>query len=215
MGGRRALAASLALALCTRCASYGSHLSATPVSPGSSELSLAADVLLIDRGFGPQLLPNPEVGLRLGSSEHVDIGGRVNLGSVEANARIRVLNSRRLELTLVPGVGFGFVPATNSDAGLFNVSGLGALLTGINLTARSQLVIGARGVATYAFPLTTFSGDASGARMIYSAGGVLGFRLPLGEKSYLSPELNVLVPYDTDRAEWQFPIFQAGVSYQF
>lgn len=216
MGERRAALVALGSALAVwGCASRGAHLSASPVAPGGRELSLAADALLVDRGFGPQLLPNPEVGLRLGLSEHADLGVRANVGSVEVNARLRALRSERLELTLVSGLGVGFVPVTNSDSGLFNASALGALLLGINLGQRSQLVLGPRGIATYAFPLTTFRGAASGARMIYSPGGVLGFRFPLGARSYLFPELNVLAPYDTERAEWQFPSIQAGIAFQF
>ena len=214
MGGRRARAA-VVLGLLDGCVSYGSHLSATPVPAGQDEVALSADVLVIDRGLGPQLLPNPEAAWRSGLGENMDLGARVNVGGVEANGRFRVLSSTLLELTLVPGVGVGFVPVTNADSGLFHVSALGAVLAGIELDRRNQLVIGARGMASYTFPLTAFSGDAAGAKVIYLVGGVLGVRLPVGESTYLFPDINVLVPYDSDRREWFFPNIQGGVSLQF
>jgi hypothetical protein len=209
-----ALGALSLLAGAGACANYGTHLSATPTAPGNRELSLAADVLVVDRGFGPQVLPNPELGLRQGIASDLDVGARANAGSLELNARWRVVESGRLDLAVVPGVSFGFVPVTNPDSGLFNASALGSVLGGVELGERTDLVIGARGVATYAFPLTAFRGDAHGAKMIYLPGGVLGVRFPVGVKSYLFPELNLLVPYDTERHEWGFPVFQGGLALQ-
>jgi hypothetical protein len=176
---------------------------------------LSADVLVVDRGLGPQLLPNPEAGWRRGIGDDTDLGARINFGGVEANGRFRVLKSNGLHLALVPGVGVGFVPVTNADSGLFHVSALGAVLGGVELARRSQFVIGARGIASYAFPLTAFRGDAAGAKGIYLVGGVLGVRLPVGESTYLFPDINLLAPYDSDRRQWYFPSIQGGVSLQF
>lgn len=209
------LGAGFGVLLSLGCATYGSHLSATPVARGTEELSLSADALVIDRGFGPQIVPNPEVGWRHGSGDDFDVGGRVNLAGVEANARLRVLDGEWLDLAVVPGAGFGFVPATNADSGLFNLSALGALLAGMQLHQRSQLVLGPRGIVTYAFPLTAFGGDTSGAKLIYLVGGTLGVRFPVGETTWLFPDVNVLVPYDSDRKEWYFPSIQGGVALQF
>jgi hypothetical protein len=152
--------------------------------------------------------------LRFGVSEDLDFGGEVNVGGIETNARFRAFDGRRLDLTLVPGVSFGFVPATNTDSGLFNASLNGTVLAGLAVGAQSELVVGARGATTYAFPLTAFRGDSSGARVLYLGGGVLGLRSSVGRAGYIFPELNVLVPYDSERREWYFPTFQAGVSYQ-
>lgn len=209
------LGAGFGLLLSLGCATYGSHLSATPVARGTDELSLSADALVIDRGFGPQIVPNPEVGWRHGWGDDFDVGGRANLAGVEANGRLRVLDGEWLDLAVVPGAGFGFVPATNADSGLFNLSALGALLAGVQLQQRSQLVLGPRGIVTYAFPLTAFGGDTSGAKLIYLVGGTLGVRFPVGETTWLFPDVNVLVPYDSDRKEWYFPSIQGGVALQF
>jgi hypothetical protein len=196
------------------CASYGGHLSASPIDAGNREVTLNADALVIDRGVGPQVLPNPELGLRFGIARHLDVGGRVNAGGVEANGRWRAVASSPVQVAVVPGLGFGFVPFTNRDSGLFNASALATVLTGVNVGQRTQLIVGMRGVATYAFPATTFRGDATGAKMLYLPGGSLGVRFPVGESTYLLPDVNVLVPYDSSTAEWLFPTVQGGLSLQ-
>jgi hypothetical protein len=208
-------AGALALGVLVGCASYGSHLTSSPVQPGKNSVLLAADALVIDRGVGPQVLPNPELGLRFGIAPRVDVGGRMNLGSVETNARWRFLDGPAFGLALVPGLGFGFVPVTNADTGLFNAHVLGSLIAGVAIAERTELVAGARGASTYAFPLTTFRGDPAGARWLHAGGGVLGVRFPVGRATYLFPEVNVLVPYDTGPADWYFPTLQGGVALEF
>lgn len=196
------------------CVSYGAHLAATPVAPGERELSLNADGLVVDRGLGPQPLPNPELGYRWGIARNWDVGGRLNAGSLEGNARWRFAQGP-LAAAFVPGVGIGFVPVTNRDTGLFNAHLLASVLMGIRLRPRQELVFGARGALTYAFPLTTFRGDASGDKIFLLPGAVAGFRFPVGRGAWLFPELNVLRAYDTERGEWLFPTLQGGVALQF
>jgi hypothetical protein len=203
------------LALCSACTSYGLHLTPTPLPERAQQLGVAFDALVIDRGFGPQWVPNPEFAWRRGVGHGVDLGGRINAGGVEANLRWRLLRQERFTLAAVPGMSFGFVPVTNADTGLFNASALAALLAGMELESRWQLVLGARGAATYAFPLTAFQGEAAGAKMIYLAGGVLGLRCPVGESTFLFPDINVLVPYDSERQQWYFPNIQGGVSLEW
>jgi hypothetical protein len=213
---RLALAAGLGACLVTLgCASYGSHLSATPLAPGKSELTLSADALILDRGFGPQIVPNPEAGWRIGLGDDVDVGGRLNLAGIEANARFRVFDRGAFDLALVPGLGFGFVPVTNADTGLFNLSALGSLLLGVELKPGWQLVMGGRGMAQGTFPATTFRGDIDAAKLLYLAGGTLGLRLPLGKTTWLFPDVNILVPYDSERNGWYFPNIQAGIGLAF
>jgi hypothetical protein len=203
------------LLLCFACSSYGLHLTPAPLPPGSQQLGVSFDALLIDRGFGPQLVPNPELAWRRGVGNGVDLGGRVNAGGVEANLRWRLLQHGAFTLAAVPGMSFGFVPVTNADTGLFNASALASLLGGLELAKRWQLVFGARGAATYAFPFTAFQGEAAGAKMIYLAGGVLGLRCPVGKSTFLLPDVNVLVPYDSELHEWFFPNIQGGVSLEW
>jgi hypothetical protein len=212
----RALATSiLAVALgSASCVSYGSHLTAAALSQKQRELSLNADVLVIDRGLGPQVLPNPELGYRMGVQEGFDVGGRVNAGSAEVNARWQLARGS-LDVALVPGVGFGFVPATNADSGLFNAHALGSLLVSQHPAPRWDIVAGLRGALTYAFPLTAFRGDAAGDNLYWLAGGVLGLRFPLGKTTLLFPEVNLLMPYDTSRELWSLPTLQGGVALVF
>src|SRR5690349_9037500 len=103
--GCRGVSAAVALAL-SGCASYGSHLGASTLPAGEDEVSLNADVLVIDRGLGPQFLPAPELGYRLGVGKSLDLGGRLNAGSVELNARWRVIRSAFADVALVPATGF-------------------------------------------------------------------------------------------------------------
>lgn len=220
MGPRpvRRLALSRLLLLATpglcSCASYGSHLSATPLPSGARELSLNADALVIDRGLGAQVLPAPELGYRVGLSNDLDVGGRVNAGGFELNLRARVLRGV-LDLAAIPGVGFGFVPVTNAETGLFNAHALTSLVASFHPAPRWDLVLGARGGLTYAFPLTAFRGVTDGDDVFYLLGGVLGVRFPLGERSYLFPDFNLLFPYDSAAGSWTFPTLQGGVAFVF
>jgi hypothetical protein len=197
------------------CASYGSHLAATPLPKGSRELSLNADGLIIDRGLGPQLLPNPEVGLRYGLLRNLDVGGRLNAGSLELDARARLVQTPAFALSVVPGVGGGFVPVTNADTGLCNANLLGSILGGFSFGSGDELTLGPRLISTYAFPLTAFQGDSTGALFIHSLGGVIGARFRVKERFWLSPELNFFMPYDTERDEWYLPTVQGGLGFQF
>jgi hypothetical protein len=199
--------------LCS-CASYGSHLSASPLPPGGRQLSVNADLLVIDRGLGPQVLPNPELGYRFGLGESVDIGGRLNAGSFEINTRVRVLRGV-LDLAVIPGVGFGFVPVTNADTGLFNAHGLASLVGSWHPVQSWDVVFGARAGLTYAFPLTAFRGVTAGDDVFYLIGGVLGIRFPIGKRTWLFPDLNLLYPYDTGRKAWNAPTLQGGVAFVF
>jgi hypothetical protein len=197
------------------CASYGSHLAATPIRKGGSELSIHADGMIIDRGLGPQLLPNPEASLRYGLTRDLDFGGRLNAGSLELDLRYRFVETRAFSLSVVPGMGGGFVPVTNADTGLCNANLLASLLGGLRVDGEDEVVLGPRVISTYAFPLTAFRGDSTGARFIHALGGVVGARFRAGRRLSLSPELNVFLPYDTDRKEWYLPAVQGGLGFQF
>lgn len=196
------------------CVSYGSHLAATPLAAGTRELSLNADALVIDRGLGAQVLPNPEVGYRVGLSRNVDVGGRVNAGSLELNTRVR-LHGGLLDLAVIPGLGFGFVPVTNAETGLFNAHALTSVVAGFHPAPRWDIVLGGRAALTYAFPLTAFRGVNDGDELIYLLGGVFGVRGPLGARSYIFPDINLLFPYRSRDGVWSFPTLQGGVAFAF
>ncbi|HVY31959.1 MAG TPA: hypothetical protein VHB79_35735 [Polyangiaceae bacterium] len=196
------------------CVSYGSHLSASPLPEHTREVSLNADVLIVDRGLGPQPLPNPELGYRRSINPSLDWGGRINAGSLETNLRWGFAGGV-VRWALVPGLGLGFVPVTNRDTGLFNSHLLLSLLSGVRLGQRSELVLAARGALTYAFPLTLLRGEPGEDTLYYLAGGALGFRFPVGEHTFLFPELDVLRAYDTQSERWLFPTLQGGVALQF
>jgi len=215
-GASRKLLPAWAIALlwAPGCASYGSHLSATPVPPGGSEVSLHADGMIVNRGLGAQALPNPEVGVRHGISRDLDVGGRLNVGSAVVDGRLRLLDTPLFDLALAPGLGGGFVPVTNSENGLCNANFLFSVLGSLRLDPRNELALGARQITTYAFPLTLFQGDTTGARFIHYVGGAVGGRLRVGERTLLSPEINIFASYDTVRHEWIVPVVQGGLAVQ-
>lgn len=197
------------------CANYGAHLNATPVAPGKRAWHVAADAVLLDRGSGPQVLPNPHLGLRFGLGPNVDLGGRLNAGSLELDSVIRVAQTSALDLAIVPGVFAGFVPATNPDTGVMQAGAAASVLASLRLSSRLELVVGAGGRTAYAFPLTALRGDPEGSKMLYMPVGSSGVRVRLGRKLSLMPAISVSIPYDSQRREWTFPILQGGASLHF
>lgn len=209
------LGLTVALFAAPGCVSYGSHLTATPTPPGISEYSVNVDGLIIDRGFGPQVLPNPEASMRWGLSRNVDFGVRVNALGAEASSRIALLRLHSYELTSVPLLGGGFVPATNEDTGLVTTTAGVMLLNGVELGAETSLVLGLRGQMRLDLNAVAVEEDFSAANWSFVPGGSLGVRFPLSRRLFLFPELVVAVPRDLERGVWKFPVFQGGVAVQW
>ena len=184
--------------------------------PAPHEVSLNADVLVIDRGLGPQLLPAPELGYRFGVLTISTSEGALNAGSLELNARWRFLQDTAADLALVPALGFGFVPATNPDTGTFNAHLLGS--------ARSRACTCPKRTDSSCWARAGGDLRVSGDRLqrrphrrqpLLPAGGVAGAALPGRLRAYLFPELNVLFPVRHARDEWYFPTLQAAWRLQF
>lgn len=197
------------------CASYGSHLTATPTARGETEYSVNVDGLVLDRGFGPQFLPNPEVAIRRGLARDLDLGLRVNALGGEASSRIGVLGLGRYRLTSVPLLGGGFVPATNQDTGLATTTAGMVLLSGITAGSRSEVVLGLRGQARLDLNAVAVQEDFDAATWRFVPGGSLGMRFPVNPRLFVFPELVVVVPYELEGKGWEFPIVQVGVAIQW
>jgi hypothetical protein len=206
---------SLALVAAPGCVSYGSHLSATPTAPGRTEYSVNADGMVLDRGFGPQVLPNPEASIRWGLARELDFGVRVNALGAEASSRIGLLHVEKYRLTTVPLIGGGFVPATNQDTELVTTTAGMVLLSGFALGSRTQLVVGLRGQARLGLNAVAVQEDFGAALWSFVPGGSLGVRFPLSERFHLFPEVVVVVPYDLESGIWKTPILQGGVGVQW
>lgn len=213
----------LCACLASGCASYGSHLSATPVRPGDNQAGLHVDAILMDRGFGPQVLPNPELGFRVGYSENVDFGGRVNATGFELNSLLRLERSEALDVALSPYLGAGFVPLTNRDTGILRAP-LGArLLFGWHASREVDVVLGLTGAVEAQAPLYSLGGRPEYVRFLVSPGGSLGAVFPWGTSLRIHPELNLTAPYDpsdrgyydADSDGFQKPIVQAGIAFKW
>jgi hypothetical protein len=197
------------------CISHGSHLSATPTAPGQTEYSFNVDALLLDRGFGPQILPNPEASIRWRLARELDFGLRVNALGGEASSRLGVVAVDGYRLTAVPLLGGGFVPATNQDTELVTTTlGLVAL-NGVKLASRTELVIGLRAQPRLGLNAVAVREDFAEATWSFVSGGSLGVRFPLNARLFLFPEAVVVVPYDLEGAAFRSPILQAGIGLQW
>lgn len=208
-------------ALCG-CASYGSHLTATPVAPDAAQASVHADTILMDRGFGPQFLPNPELGFRLGYSDDVDFGGRVNFGGGELNTRLRFVNAPLADITMSPFLGGGFVPMTNRDTGILRVPAGMRLLFGFHASSSADLLLGLSGAVEAQAPLLAVRGHTEDLHFLLSPGCSIGAEFPWGTLK-VHPEVNLTAPYDPrDRSPddsaargFQNPIIQAGIAFKW
>jgi hypothetical protein len=205
----------LTLFLTSGCVSYGSHWTATPSARGETEYSLAADALVLDRGFGPQVLPNPEAGLRFGLARELDFGIRVNALGAEASSRIGLVRAERYRLTALPLLGGGMVSATNQDTELVTTTAGLALLNGVALGSRTDLVVGLRGQTRLGLNAVAVQEDFAEATWSFVSGGSLGVRFPVSERFHLFPEVVVVVPYDLEEGAFESPILQGGVAVQW
>jgi len=197
------------------CVSYGSHLSAAPTPPGQTEYSLNVDGMVLDRGFGPQVLPNPEASIRWGVTHVLDFGLRVNALGAEASSRFGVLQLGHYRFTAVPLLGGGFVPATNQDTGLVTTTAGMVLLNGWTLGSSTELVVGLRGQVRLELNAVAVQEDFSAATWSFVPGGSVGVRFPTGGRLFLFPEVVVLVPHGLEGEGFQAPILQGGVGIQW
>jgi hypothetical protein len=190
-------------------------LSATPTPPGQTENSINVDAMVLDRGFGPQVLPNLEVSRRWGLARELDFGLRVNALGAEANSRIGLLQLGRYRFTSVPLIGGGFVPATNQDTGLFTTTTGVVLLNGFTLSSSTEIVVGLRGQVRLNLNAVAVQEDFSAATWSFVSGGSLGVRFPVSRRVFLFPELVLLVPHSLEGQGFQSPILQGGIGIQF
>ena len=207
--------ACLVLVAATACVSHGSHLSATPTPPGQTEFSVNVDALYLDRGFGPQVLPNPEAAIRWGLAPKLDFGFRLNALGAEASSRLGLVELESYRLTAVPLLGGGFVPATNQDTELVTTTAGLVMLNGIRLASRTELVVGVRAQPRLGLNAVAVREDFAAATWSFVPGASLGVRFPLSDKLFLFPEAVVVVPYDLELATFRTPILQAGVGVQW
>jgi hypothetical protein len=171
--------------------------------------------MVLDRGFGPQVLPNLEASMRRGLAREFDFGVRVNALGAEASSRIGLLQLGRYRLTSVPLIGGGFVPATNQDTGLFTTTTGVVLLNGFTLPSSAEIVVGLRGQVRLNLNAVAVQEDFSAATWSFVSGGSLGVRFPVSRQVFLFPEVVLLVPHSLEGEGFQSPILQGGIGIQF
>lgn len=193
------------------CATYSSRLTPTPTPEGRYAAGVNVDVIVMDRGVGTHVLPNPEIWLRYGLAEDWDVGARINALGMAVDARWAPLQGE-LSLAFVPRLGFGFVGATNQDTGLFHLTPSGSALLGYTLGGGRQLVLGLHAHAELRMAAIAFRGDLDGTRWVFVPGATLGVSLPIGDTEYaLFPEIGLYAPFDTQPAERLPLVVQGGL----
>jgi hypothetical protein len=194
------------------CATYNAHMTAAPTPPSTTDFAVTADALVVDRGLGPELLAAPDVSVRRGLGGDWDAGVRLFPLGAELSARHRLLEGPLYELAVAPLVAGGLVTFTNADTSFFATSAGLLALNGFRLNERTELTLGVRSALEMGLNAVAVREDFSAARFRIVAGGSAALAYRAGERWSLSPAIVVLVPYDLDRAESNFPIVQGGVS---
>ncbi|HEY6722604.1 MAG TPA: hypothetical protein VI197_01195 [Polyangiaceae bacterium] len=192
------------------CASYSPHHAARLAPAGANETSVAADVLLVDRGLGPELFAIPEFALSRGLSQDWDAGGRVYPFGVELNARRRLLGYGAALVSVMPLVAVSQVSATNADTSFVDVNAGALLLNGHRLTPTLELTLGLRSQLRLGLNAVAVREDFDAARWALLAGTSVALQWRLSPHTMLVPGVVVLCPYDLDRGVWDFPIVQGG-----
>lgn len=201
---------ALACPLVFACASYSPHHTASLTPPGTNQVSLAADALVVDRGLGPELLGLPEFALSRGLSDDWDAGGRVYPFGVELNAKRRLVQSGNTLTSLMPLFAVSQVTATNADTSFVDLNAGALLLNGIDLGPKLALTLGFRSQLRLGLNAVAVREDFDAARWALLTGMSTALSWRFSDQSTLLPGVVVLAPYDFDRDDWDFPIIQGG-----
>lgn len=197
------------------CATYNPHLTATPTLRGTTDFAVTADVLVVDRGFGPEPFAAPDVSLRRGLGGDWDLGARLFPAGAELSARHRFYDAGRYELSLVPLLAAGVVSATNTDTSFFATSAGVIGLNGFRLDERSELVLGLRSQLELGLNAVAVHEDFSAARWRIVSGLELAYAYRVSRRWSISPGVVALVPYDLEQHKASFPIIQGGLAAGF
>jgi hypothetical protein len=197
------------------CSTYNPHVAATPTPRGATNLAIAADALVVDRGLGPELMMAPDVSLRRGLRDDWDIGARLFPLGIELNARHRLLDRGAFELSLMPLLAGGLVTYTNADTSFVAMSAGLTALNDVRLGERTELTLGLRSGLELGLNAVAVHEDFSAARWRVLGGGSVALTYRVSEVWSLSPGVVVLVPYDLDQSETGFPIVQGGAAASF
>jgi hypothetical protein len=177
------------------CASIGAVQTADTLGKGNLQVALepGAQISIATRGTpGSFGYPHPDVSLRYGLSDRIDLGGRIGYSMLELQGKFLLTQpgAPGLVASLAPTVGGLAVPAGGSNVGLLSFA-LPVLL-GIKHLQGNELTFGVRlqGLLVAAGS----SGHGSASVFGLGAGASVGYSLRLGERFGLIPEVAVLYP---------------------
>ena len=208
----RTLVAVLACPTLLACASYSPHQSARLAPAGTNAASFAADALVLDRGLGPEVFALPEFALSRGLSDDWDAGGRVYPFGVELNARRRLVSDGPRLTSVMPLIAVSQVTGTNADTSFVDVNAGAVLLNGIELGPKLELTVGFRSQLRLGLNAVAVREDFDDARWALLTGTSAALHWRLSPALTLVPGVVVLMPYDLDRDDWDFPILQGGAA---
>lgn len=201
----------------TGCASHASRLSATPLPPGTGELGVALDALVVERGRDPIALPLPQMSYRRGLRPGIDIGGAAHLAGIEASVRLALLERDRVALAWAGGLALGFEPVTNNTTDVLYARALPRLIAELRPRPGSQWpawIATAVPSLTFTGPVTMFGGVAGNARFIIRPGAALAARWPLRDGRAMWLELTAQPAYAIGDG-WIAPSYQGGAAFTF
>jgi hypothetical protein len=195
MLNRLALIAALSgLAGCPSISTLGA---ARTIDRGTSQFFIAPEVTYFTLGEKPLVKPQVEFGVRYGLTDKLELGGKVWLPGIAADAKIALLRAKSpdagLDVALNPGFSYlGGFSGTRSGEGssLHTFTLFVPLLLGLNVGGGHQLVLAPRVIDQ----LFMGSGSDGGAANIVYAGTSLGFVFKVGPSFRLMPEVSVGVP---------------------
>lgn len=192
---------SLCFALAgTACVTVGSAQKAETLGAGVLQLGVEPGAgLAVPRAqTAPQPFPDVNVAARYGVSERVDLGLRVGTTVLEASAKLLLTSPahKRLAVSVVPSVSGAFLPSQGLDAQMrWGLALSLPCLVGIELSPRTQLVLGPRAIGSLEVVSNAVDGRPASARTLaLSLGTSLGVAFELTEGLALLPEVGFVVP---------------------
>ncbi len=200
------------------CASYSNRLSATPLPPGTGEIGVGLDALVVERGREPVALPLPQLSYRRGLRPGIDIGGAAHLAGAEASVRLALLERARVALAWAGGLALGFEPVTNNTTDVVYARAvprvIAELRPGHPGSQWPTWIATAVPSLTFTGPATMFGGVAGNARFIVRPGAALGARWPLRDGRAMWLELTAQPAYAIGDG-WIAPSYQGGAAFTF
>lgn len=204
------LAASALLAGCPNVANL---TTARVLEPGTFELTVAPAVTGMSLAIfdsdetGTLTAGTLDLGIRAGLADTVDLGARIsNMGNMNLDVKVGLLDSESLRVALDPTVGAVFVGGGDVSAGYMQLDL--PVLVDIPLGDSATLSLAPR------YTLLYFFAEDATSPASHLLGGALGIEIALGESFALQPNAGIAV-WVNGPDEVATTFFSAGVAFKF